>query len=136
MDTSPELTVCICTRDRPGYLRGCLDGLSRQDVAPQRLVIDSASAAEAATEIAGIVSALPRARLLRLDRPGLSIARNHGARAALGGTIAYIDDDAVPDPSWVRSTLRALSEGDPTPIALGGRILPLWEAPLPGWWLR
>ena len=37
---------------------------------------------------------MPNASLVRLDDVGISLARNAGARAALGDYVAYIDDDA------------------------------------------
>ena len=46
-----DLTVCICTCDRPRYVRDCLDGLRRQTISRDRftvLLVDSASAPVAA----------------------------------------------------------------------------------------
>jgi GT2 family glycosyltransferase len=61
------------------------------------------------------------------------VARNLGAVAARGEWLAYIDDDAVPDPGWVAAIAEAAAKL-PTAAALGGKILPRFEAPLPGWW--
>ncbi len=131
-----KLTVCVCTHDRPGYLRACLDGLRRQDV-PQTafatVVVDSGSPEPARSEIAALTAAYTGATLIRVDEPGVSAARNAGADAANEGYIAYIDDDAVPAANWVGSILTALDQDEP-PVLIGGRILPAWEAPLPSWW--
>ena len=130
-----DVTVCICTHNRPGYLRDCLDGLCRQTV-PARLfdilVVDSASTSEAAVQMAHMVREIPNARLLTINRPGVSVARNAGADAAHGTYIAYIDDDAVPASDWIDQILHAISERQTALI--GGRILPHWEVPLPEWW--
>lgn len=67
------------------------------------------------------------------DRPGLSLARNLGAAAARGAWLAYIDDDAVPDPGWAAAIATAAAS-PPVPAVLGGLIRPAWEAPLPAWW--
>jgi glucosyl-dolichyl phosphate glucuronosyltransferase len=133
----PSVTVCLCTRDSPGYVRLCLDSLQAQTVGPggfDIVVVDSGSAADAAAELRRLVAAMPNARLLRLERPGLSLARNAGARAATGDYVAFIDDDAAAAPDWVERIQRAVSESDPPPAVLGGRVLPVWEAPLPAWW--
>jgi GT2 family glycosyltransferase len=81
-----------------------------------------------------LVAAYPGARLVRLEQCGLSAARNAGAWAARTPYIAYIDDDAVPAADWVERILEALSSGDRPAALIGGRILPRWDAPLPGWW--
>jgi len=133
----PRLTVCLCTHNRPAYARDCLAGLRGQTVGQERfgvLVVDSGSAAAAHAELAGIVAAHPGARLITLEKSGVSLARNIGACAAGGGYIAYIDDDAVPAPDWVERIIAAIQEAPRPPAVLGGRILPIWESPLPGWW--
>jgi len=131
-----DVTVCICTHDRPAYVRSCLDGLARQTMRRDRfeiLVVDSASAPDAARHLRDMAMA-HGARLIRLDQPGVSLARNTGALHARADLIAYVDDDAIPAPDWIEALLRARAE---TGAALiGGRILPLWEVPLPDWWPR
>ncbi len=133
----PDLTICVCTRNRPDYLRLCLSGIARQDLERDRfevLVVDSASDGETARKMAALVPVAPNARLLRLERPGLSAARNAGARAATAPYVAYIDDDAIPDPGWARAILQSIAEATSRPAVLAGRILPIWEQPLPHWW--
>ena len=131
-----DLTVCICTRDRPRYVRDCLDGMRSQTVSRDRftvLIVDSASCSTAAMELDRL-AASNDARLIRLDRPGISLARNAGAWAARTPFIAYIDDDAIPAADWVEAILAAIAQPGRPPALIGGRILPRWEAPLPAWW--
>ena len=131
-----DLTVCICTHNRPRYVRDCLDGLRRQTVSRDRfavLLVDSASAPSSAAELQRLAVAND-ARLIRLDDPGVSLARNAGAWAARTQFIAYIDDDAIPTGDWIESILNAIVQPGRPPALIGGRILPKWEAPLPGWW--
>lgn len=131
-----SLAVCVCTHDRPAYLRACLDGLRRQNAAPglfEVLVVDSASAPDAAQQVAELAQSAPNFRHLRVERPGVSLARNVGARCARAEWIAYVDDDAIPEPGWVAAVLDAVT-GPAPPAVVGGRILPRWEAPLPSWW--
>ena len=131
-----DLTVCICTRDRPLYVRDCLEGLCRQTVSRDRftiLLVDSASSACAAAELADM-AVQHDARLVRMDQPGVSLARNAGAWAARTQFIAYIDDDAIPSADWVEAILESIAQPGRRPALIGGRILPKWEAPLPAWW--
>jgi glycosyltransferase involved in cell wall biosynthesis len=130
-----DVTVCICTHNRPSYVRDCLEGLRQQTAAPEHfniLIVDSASDAEASAELAALVPATANARIVRVEQPGLSLARNAGADAADSDYIAYIDDDAIPEPDWIERILDVAREF--RPALIGGRILPRWEAPLPGWW--
>lgn len=132
-----EVTVCICSHNRPQYLQDCLAGLRRQSVPPDRfdiLVVDSASTGDAPARMAALVAELPNARLLRVAQPGVSFARNAGAAAASGSYIAYIDDDAIAAADWMRNILVAIDASADPPALIGGRILPRWEAPLPAWW--
>jgi len=131
------LTVCLCTRNRPAYVRHCLAGLRRQTVGSARfdvVVVDSGSTPGPRAELAGIVAAHPGVKLVRLDQSGVSLARNVGACAAGAEYVAYIDDDAVPAVDWVERIISAIREAPSPPAVIGGRILPVWEAPLPDWW--
>jgi glycosyltransferase involved in cell wall biosynthesis len=133
-----EITVCICTHNRPRYVRDCLDGLRRQTVgtgAFHLVLVDSGSTGSAAADLVRMVAEFPGARLIRLEQPGVSAARNAGAWAARTSYIAYLDDDAIPAPDWVERILQAIKAAPRPPGVIGGRILPKWEAPLPRWWL-
>ena len=135
----PTITVCLCTHARPDYVRDCLAGLACQssDAGPfEILVVDSGSSGETPARLAGLVKTMSNARMIRVDQPGVSLARNAGAIAAFGEYVAYIDDDAIPAPDWVARIRAGIAESSGVPAVLGGRILPLWEAPLPGWWPR
>ena len=132
-----ELTVCVCTHNRPRYVRDCLAGLRRQTVGEDRfavLLVDSGSPEPARAELADLAREHPGVRLIRVDAPGVSAARDAGAAAAATDYIAYIDDDAIPAENWVAAILGALAAPGDRPVVLGGRILAKWEAPLPAWW--
>ncbi len=131
-----EITVCICTHNRPVYVQDCLAGLQHQTVPRDRfavLLVDSGSSTAEAAAL-DVLADRFGARLIRLGQPGVSHARNAGAWAARTPFIAYIDDDAIPAENWIESILDAISRPGRRPALIGGRILPKWEAPLPGWW--
>lgn len=131
---SSGLAAVICTHARPGYLAACLAGLrSQQGAHCEVVVVDSASPAAAAEEIARLAHSFG-ARLIRAERSGLSHARNIGLAAAGTAWTAFLDDDAVPAPDWARRMEEAIASLPPESAALGGRILPHWEGPLPAWW--
>ena len=64
--------------------------------------------------------------------PGLSGARNCGVKAATGDVIAFLDDDATADPSWLGRLLEPYQE-DGDVVGVGGRVIPTWSEPRPHW---
>ena len=100
----PAITVAICTRDRPDDLFHCLEALTRIYPSDQEiLVIDSCSANP---EVIEVVRKFPSIRYVREDLPGLDRARNRAIREAQHEFIAFIDDDAMPDPNWLPALAR------------------------------
>lgn len=93
-----DVSVVICTRNRPGYLKSCLESLQRQRCKPAEIiVVDNASLTDETLRVANDF----QVRYIREDRPGLDVARNTGARAAVSSIVAYTDDDTQPDTYWV-----------------------------------
>ena len=133
----PSVSVVVCSHDRLAYVRACIASLTRQSVgasAFEIVLVDSGSPPSVAEEMKRLAEATPNTRLVRVDASGVSEARNEGARAATGEYVAYIDDDATATADWIEQIQRVLAEHDCKPAVLGGRVLPVWEAPLPDWW--
>src|SRR5205814_10493539 len=61
--------------------------------------------------------------LVRTENQGLSAARNLGWQSATGEIVAYIDDDARPDPDWLTYLAAAFLKGDYA--AVGGPNIPI-----------
>ena len=97
--SAAEVSVVVCTRDRPEALARCLESLRAAQPRPREiLVVDNAPTSDATHRS---VAAMPDVRYVRESRPGLSIARNTGVRETTGAIIAFTDDDAVVDPHWI-----------------------------------
>ena len=113
-------SVVVCTRNRPGKLAQCLGAVSRLNYPCfDVLVVDSAPEDSRAQEIAQRFGA----RYVREPRPGASRARNCGVRACDTEFVAFLDDDALPEPDWL-SALAAEFQ-DPQVMAVSGRVLSL-----------
>jgi GT2 family glycosyltransferase len=59
--------------------------------------------------------------LLRQTHENIAVARNTGIATAVGDIIAFIDDDAVPEPCWAEAVLHAFA--DPVVQAVTGPVL-------------
>lgn len=117
----PSVTIATCTRDRPEDLQNCLKGvLALPDDGQEILVVDNRPSTSATYEV---VRQYPRVRYVREDRPGLDAARNRALREARTDVVAFIDDDAVPDSSWLRMLLRNFA--DPRVMNVNGLTMPV-----------
>jgi len=114
-----QVTVVICTRDRPDELERCLASFSTQTRHPdQILVVDNASKDERTM----LVARRAGVDYVREDRPGLDFARNTGVKAAKGDLVVYTDDDVVITPNWLERLIMAFDADDV--MAVTGLVLP------------
>ncbi len=104
----PSLSVVIASRDRPAFLRACLESISECRCAPQEvIVVDSASQDPQATER---VAQEFGACFIRTEIPGAGLARKLGAVAACGEIVAFTDDDAVVDSRWIDTLIETFTD--------------------------
>jgi GT2 family glycosyltransferase len=75
--------------------------------------------------LARACEAFPGVRVVRnTETKGLSGARNTAIAHSLGEVVAFLDDDAVAGPTWLREVLGALDEDDV--LGVGTAALPRW----------
>ncbi|RKE22617.1 glycosyltransferase family 2 protein [Streptomyces sp. TLI_171] len=119
----PLVSVVVCTRDREGMLRQCLDSLLRNGYPHvEYLIVDNAPTGRAVEEL--VDGRDPgRVRYLREPVPGLARARNRGLAAARGELIAFTDDDALTDTGWA-AAFAARFAADPAIGCVTGLVLP------------
>ncbi|HEV8265528.1 MAG TPA: glycosyltransferase [Gemmatimonadales bacterium] len=92
-----RISVVVCTYNGARTLRDCLEGLRRLAYPPcEVIVVDDGS-----TDGTPAIAREYECRLIRTANRGLANARNTGLAAAQGEIVAYIDDDAYPDPDWL-----------------------------------
>lgn len=105
------LSVIVVSRGRPAELALCLRALTQQDH-PQIEVIVVA-------DPGGLAAAAPFAvKPIAFDEANISAARNAGLAQAAGDVVAFIDDDAVAEPSWAGRLAAPLA--DPQVVAATG----------------
>lgn len=115
----PPISIIVCTRDRPLSLERCLQRLQHLDYPTFEVVVVDNCSHDAT--VAQVV-ARTNFRYVREDRPGLDWARNRGIKEATYDIIAYIDDDALATPGWLRGI--ALGFKNPEIMAVTGIVLP------------
>jgi len=118
---SARVSVAICTRDRTEDLERCLTALAALPQDGQQIcVVDNAPSSDATRQL---VKRFPNVTYVLEARPGLDVARNRAFQATEGEIIAFTDDDAVPDPMWLRNLLGHFS--DPLVMASTGLTMAL-----------
>lgn len=119
---APRCSVVVCTRERPDYLRRCLDSLTIQDHPDFGVwVIDNAPLSGNTREVVESFGADLDIHYAVELRPGTSRARNVGLR--MGDIVASLDDDEVADSLWLTELARAF-DGRPEIVAASGAVVP------------
>jgi O-antigen biosynthesis protein len=114
----PTISVVVCSYNGSHTIRDTLSGLANLEYPHyETIVVDDGST----DNTAAIVSEYD-VRLIRTPQSGLSHARNVGMQAAKGEIVAYIDDDAYPDPHWL--TYLAITFMETSHVGVGGPNLP------------
>ena len=116
--TALPVSVVVVSRGRPDLLIRCLTGLAQLCyrnfeivVAADRTGHDAVCARQLDTGI----------KLLHFDEANISRARNAALARASGEVVAFIDDDAVPEPSWLDQLSAPFLESAVT--AAGGFVI-------------
>jgi glucosyl-dolichyl phosphate glucuronosyltransferase len=129
-------SAIICTRDRYDLLPTAIDSLVAQDLDKGRfeiIVVDNGDDAQRAVDFAGRYAGVKNLSFVHEPVPGLSVARNTGARLARGDILAYLDDDAIAAPNWLRELLAAYEKFGEAAAIAGGPVEPIWVTPRPKW---
>lgn len=133
---SPRITICICTFQRYDVLTQAIESARAQSLprdAYRIMVVDNSPDHDAA-EAFGAGYRDGDFLDYRIERtPGLSNARNVGARECGTEFIAFMDDDAIASPEWAARLVEAFDQFGPTAVVAGGRVDPIWEIPRPSW---
>lgn len=133
----PGLSIIICTYNRSKYLVQVLESLAIQQPATgdyEIIVIDNNSTdnTEAiCTNFRDSHNDIPFC-YFKEKKQGLSHARNRGIAEAHGAILAFIDDDAIAGPEYIRN-LMAFYRENPQVEATGGKIIPKFEGSEPNW---
>jgi succinoglycan biosynthesis protein ExoM len=132
-----QISVCVCTLNRPVQLVACLDSLAGQRTARRLeiIVIDN-SAAGSARPVADRARPALAARGIDLayqvePERNIALARNRAVAAARAPLIAFLDDDETVVPEWIEGLARTLDAS--AADAVFGPVTPDFAPHFPAW---
>jgi GT2 family glycosyltransferase len=121
----PRISVVVCSFNGAKTARDCFAGLASLEYPSYEvIVVDDGSEDDTAA-----IASEYGLRVIRTENEGLSNARNVGLSVATGDIVAYIDDDAHPDPHWLMYL--AWSFMSTENVGVGGpNLTPLEDGPV------
>ena len=113
----PLISVIVCSYNGAHTIRDTMEGLLTVDYPNYEVIVVNDGSTDQTEEI---VKNYPFT-LISTSNQGLSSARNTGLFRASGEIVAYIDDDAYPDPHWLKYLAYAYQTS--SHVGIGGHNL-------------
>lgn len=113
-----SVSVIVVSRGRAADLPLCLLGISQLDYPSFEVVLVADTDGISAAKTLPFFDDL---KTVEFNDANISIARNLGIAEAAGDIVAFIDDDAVPEPTWLMHLLGGFRE--PDVAAAGGFVI-------------
>lgn len=107
-----RVTVAICTHDRPARLRFALHSVLQVDYDDfDVLIVDNAPSTPETRELVAREFDDPRVHYVVEPEPGVQRARQTALERATGTIVAFVDDDVMVDPGWLKAIVAAFALG-------------------------
>lgn len=116
-NSAGPVSIVIVSRGRPEALARCLMGVSLLQYDPFEVIVVADPAGCAVARAAAFGEHL---KIIEFDLANISAARNLGIAQAAGDVVAFIDDDAVPEPLWLHHLVAPSRNGHAA--AMGGFV--------------
>ncbi|HUF08263.1 MAG TPA: glycosyltransferase [Rhodothermales bacterium] len=115
----PRISVVVCSYNGAGTITDTLRALESLDYPDYEVIVVNDGSTDHTEQVARAF----KFQVVTTPNAGLSSARNEGIRRATGEIVAFIDDDAYPDPHWLRYIARVLTTSDVCGVG-GPNLLP------------
>jgi hypothetical protein len=120
--TTPLVSVVLPTRDRCALLPRAIASVDYQTYPNwELLIIDDGSADDTPALLAGISD--KRLRTFRAEGAGVCAARNIALAHARGELIAYLDDDNIMHPAWLKAVVWAFGQRPEAEVLYGAFVV-------------
>lgn len=113
----PSVAIVVPTRDRHELLLGSLESIRAGDLLPDEIIIVDQS--QQPIDLSGVPTGGTRLRYVWSGQRGVSRGRNAGIRATKCEVIAFIDDDILVDPGWLRALVGGLLDAGRRRVVTG-----------------
>jgi glycosyltransferase involved in cell wall biosynthesis len=121
----PKISVVVCSYNGATTIKDTMEGLQQLDYPNFEVIVVNDGSNDNTSKIASEYDF----RLISTENGGLSNARNIGMHAATGDIVAYIDDDAYPDPHWLTYLASGYMTSDHAGMG-GPNIKPFGDGPI------
>lgn len=117
-----SISVIVATRNRGQLLSRAVASVLGQTYSNFQLVVVNDGSTDHTSEyLAGLGDS--RVVTARTCGEGLAVARNRGLALATGQLVAYLDDDNVMHPEWLKSVAWAFAQFPHTNLLYGARLV-------------
>jgi GT2 family glycosyltransferase len=118
-----EISIVICTMNRPNELVDCLKSILDQTVKPYEIAIIDCSQNEDTKEIARVYQNTFTCPIIYVKtKPGLTTQRNIGIKKTSGDIVTFLDDDVILDRNYL-SEIEKTFHFSKKILGAGGRIV-------------
>jgi GT2 family glycosyltransferase len=125
----PKVSVVVCSYNGSATIRDTMEGFVTLEYPNFEVIVVNDGSTDAVPDIVSEYLGRFDLRLISTANRGLSNARNTGWQEASGEIIAYIDDDAYPDPHWLQYLAHTFMTTDYVGVG-GPNIAPPGDGPI------
>lgn len=134
-----DISIIICTHNRAELLLDILYSFNEQQCVTKdgtEIIVVASACIDNTVDLVNSSKSKIKAtvKIVDIKEPGLSIARNHGLKAATKSIIAFLDDDIRLRPGWLKGYFDAFGRGDSDVV--GGAIHLWWKDVTPPLWIH